>query len=31
MAKINETGGFDKDIASAMTAAIESFKTTGSW
>ena len=31
MAKINETGGFDKDIASAMTAAIETFKTTGSW
>jgi F-type H+-transporting ATPase subunit alpha len=31
MAKINETGKFDKDIASAMTAAIESFKTTGSW
>ncbi|HDY84339.1 MAG TPA: F0F1 ATP synthase subunit alpha, partial [Methylophaga sp.] len=31
MAKINETGGFDKDIASAMTAAIESSKTTGSW
>jgi len=31
MAKINETGGFDKDIASAMTAAIESFKATGSW
>ena len=31
MTKINETGGFDKDIASAMTAAIETFKTTGSW
>ncbi len=31
MTKINETGGFDKDIASALKAAIESFKTTGSW
>lgn len=31
MAKINETGGFDKDIASALSTAIESFKTTGSW
>jgi len=31
VAKINETGGFDKDVASALSAAIESFKTTGSW
>ncbi len=31
MDKINTTGGFDKDIASAMTAAIEKFKATSSW
>jgi F-type H+-transporting ATPase subunit alpha len=31
MAKINETGGFDKEVAGALSAAIESFKTTGSW
>jgi len=31
MAKINKTGAFDKEIAAEMTAAIESFKTTGSW
>jgi len=31
MAKINSTGGFDKDISGAMTSAIEAFKTTGSW
>ncbi len=31
MDKINSTGSFDKDISGAMTSAIESFKTTGSW
>jgi len=31
MAKIDQTGGFDKDISGAMTSAIEAFKTTGSW
>ena len=31
MAKINETGGFGKDISGGMRSAIESFKTTGSW
>ncbi len=31
MDKINQSGGFDKDIADAMKSAIESFKTTGSW
>jgi len=31
MAKINQSGSFDKDISGAMTSAIEAFKTTGSW
>jgi len=31
MDKINATGGFDKDISGALTSAIKSFKTTGSW
>ncbi len=31
MDKVNSTGGFDKDISSAMTSAIEDFKATGSW
>jgi F-type H+-transporting ATPase subunit alpha len=31
MATINETGNFNDDIAGQMKAAIESFKTTGSW
>jgi F-type H+-transporting ATPase subunit alpha len=31
MAKINEKGGYDDDIANGIRSAIESFKTTGSW
>jgi F-type H+-transporting ATPase subunit alpha len=31
MAKINEKGDFNDDIANAMREAIKSFKTTGSW
>jgi F-type H+-transporting ATPase subunit alpha len=31
MAKINETGGFDDDIAGGIRSAIEDFKKTGSW
>jgi len=31
MDKINQSGGFDKDISGALTSAIEAFKTTGSW
>lgn len=31
MDKVNQSGGFDKDISGAMTSAIEAFKTTGSW
>ncbi|MBE0439005.1 MAG: F0F1 ATP synthase subunit alpha [Gammaproteobacteria bacterium] len=31
MAKINEKGDFNDDIANAMSDAIKSFKTTGSW
>jgi len=31
MSKINVKGGFDGDIADGIRAAVESFKTTGSW
>jgi F-type H+-transporting ATPase subunit alpha len=31
MAKINDTGDFNDDIAGQMRTAIESFKKTGSW
>jgi F-type H+-transporting ATPase subunit alpha len=31
MAKINETGGYDKEIEAGLTAALEKFKSTQTW